>query len=188
MKDQVSPTRLSIIVPSTTASPSGSPITGTGVKRVSSAAGLFGIKTGYKFWVLAAIILLAIWSMFTGSVTLKWSSGVNLITPFSNHINFPLNDDIDILEVEEREKVVRHMWDVYTHSSSVRLPRFWLDAFEAAYEYLVSDLPGVREAAVSEIAKLSIFSVNLDPFPHQSQSLKTQEKQHQEHWKEYRGK
>ncbi|XWS14590.1 hypothetical protein CRYUN_Cryun35bG0022900 [Craigia yunnanensis] len=54
----------------------------------------------------------------------------------------------DSSELEEREKVVRKMWDVYTHSASVRLPRFWLEAFEAAYEYLSSDVPGVRDTAV----------------------------------------
>lgn len=70
--------------------------------------------------------------------------------------------------MEEREKVVRRMWDVYTHSASHRLPRFWQEAFEAAYEYLTSDVPGVRNAAVSEIAKMSIRSFNIDPLPLQS--------------------
>lgn len=47
------------------------------------------------------------------------------------------------------------MWDVYTrsHSNSIGLPQFWLEAFEAAYEHLVSDVPAVRDAAVLEIAK-----------------------------------
>lgn len=70
--------------------------------------------------------------------------------------------------MEEREKVVRHMWDLYTHSSSTRLPRFWQEAFEAAYDHLISDVVGVREAAVSEIAKMSIRSVVVDPPPAQS--------------------
>lgn len=65
--------------------------------------------------------------------------------------------------MEEREKVVRHMWDVYTNSRRIRLPRFWEEAFEAAYEDLTSDGPGVREAAVTEIAKMSVRSVDLDP-------------------------
>ncbi|XP_022768953.1 uncharacterized protein LOC111312698 isoform X3 [Durio zibethinus] len=73
-------------------------------------------------------------------------------------------------ELEEREKVVRKMWDVYTHSASARLPRFWLEAFEAAYEYLSSDVPGVRETAMSEIAKLSMPSLNLDSASAQSKS------------------
>jgi hypothetical protein len=70
--------------------------------------------------------------------------------------------------MEEREKVVRHMWDVYTNSRRIRLPRFWEEAFEAAYEDLTSDVPGVREAAVTEIAKMSVRSVDLDPPPVQS--------------------
>lgn len=55
------------------------------------------------------------------------------------------------------------MWDVYTHSTSIRLPRFWLEAFEAAYENLSSDVNGVRDNAISEIAKLSMQSLNLVP-------------------------
>nr|KJB63685.1 hypothetical protein B456_010G010700 [Gossypium raimondii] len=126
----------------------------------SAIAGFFG-KNGYKFWVLTAIILLAFWSMFTGSVSLKWSSG-NL-TSFSYDFDFSIREDLDVLELEEREKVVRKMWDVYTHSTSIRLPRFWLDAFEAAYENLSSDVNGVRDNAISEIAKLSMQSLNLVP-------------------------
>lgn len=59
--------------------------------------------------------------------------------------------------MEEREKVVRHMWEVYIHSSN-RLPRFWSEAFQAAYDSLASDVPAVRDAAISEIAKLSLTS------------------------------
>ncbi|KAF2302273.1 hypothetical protein GH714_033948 [Hevea brasiliensis] len=71
-------------------------------------------------------------------------------------------------EMEEREKVVKHMWDVYTNSRRIRLPRFWQEAFEAAYEELTSDVPGIRDAAISEIAKMSVRSVVLDPPPFQS--------------------
>lgn len=73
-----------------------------------------------------------------------------------------------VKEMEEREKVVRHMWDVYTNSRRIRLPRFWQEAFEAAYEELTSDVPGVRDAAVTEIAKMSVRSINFDPPPVQS--------------------
>ncbi|KAK3231591.1 hypothetical protein Dsin_003472 [Dipteronia sinensis] len=132
----------------------------------TSMTSLSGYKTGYKFWVLSALLLLAFWSMFTGSVSLKWSSGD--LTRLYDDVDFPINDDLDILEVEDREKVVRRMWDVYTQSASVRLPRFWQEAFEAAYEYLTSDLPGVRDVAVSEIAKMSMLSINL---PLQSSSV-----------------
>ena len=59
-------------------------------------------------------------------------------------------------EIEEREKVVRHMWDVYGRSGGVRVPHFWREAFEAAYEFLVSDSAAVRNGAISDIAKLSL--------------------------------
>lgn len=70
--------------------------------------------------------------------------------------------------MEEREKVVKHMWDVYTNSRRVRLPRFWQEAFEAAYEELTSDVPGIRDAAFSEIARMSVHSIIIDPPPLQS--------------------
>lgn len=73
--------------------------------------------------------------------------------------------------MEEREKVVRHMWDVYTHTSSIPLPQFWSQAFQAAYEHLVSDVPAVRDAAVSEIAKMSLALRSQLPLQLQSQSV-----------------
>ena len=63
----------------------------------------------------------------------------------------------------EREKVVRQMWDLYCHSSTIRLPWFWQEAFEAAYEDLTSEVPALRDAAVSEIAKMSIRSIDAEP-------------------------
>ncbi|XAR61779.1 hypothetical protein NMG60_11016294 [Bertholletia excelsa] len=130
----------------------------------SNGGGGFLLGKGrYKFWALAAILLLAFWSMLTGTVTLKWSAG-NL-NPLSDDFDSPIHDDLDILEVEEREKLVRHMWDVYTHSATIRLPRFWLRAFEAAYEDLISDVAAVRSAAMSEIAKMSLRSVTVYPPP-----------------------
>ncbi|KAE8685387.1 Polyol/monosaccharide transporter 5-like protein [Hibiscus syriacus] len=63
--------------------------------------------------------------------------------------------------MEEREKVVKHMWDAYTNSCRIRLMRFWQEAFEAGYEELTSDVPGVREDTITEIAKMSIRSVDL---------------------------
>lgn len=73
-----------------------------------------------------------------------------------------------VQEMEEREKVVNHMWDVYTNSRRIRLPRFWQEAFEAAYEELISDVPEVRDAAITEIAKMSVRSIDFDPHPIQS--------------------
>ncbi|XP_050129184.1 uncharacterized protein LOC126605791 [Malus sylvestris] len=143
----------------------------------SSKAGVFLDKNRYKFSVLAAILLLAFWSMFTGCVTLKWSAG-NL-SHVSDDLDIPTFDDLDILEVEERETVVRHMWDLYTQSSRTstsRLPRFWQEAFEAAFEHLSSDVAAVRDAAVSEIAKMSIRSIVLDPIPLQSTNIREMQK------------
>lgn len=65
-------------------------------------------------------------------------------------------------EMEDREKLVNHMWDVYTNSPRIRILKFWQEAFEAAYEELNSDVAEVREAAISEISKMSIQFVNID--------------------------
>ncbi|KAM7520217.1 hypothetical protein LguiB_019179 [Lonicera macranthoides] len=119
-----------------------------------------------RFWALAAILLLAFWSMLTGTASLRWSAG-NL-SRFSDDFDIPMHDDLDVLEMEEREKVVKHMWDVYTNNRRIRLPRFWQEAFEAAYEDLTSDVPEVREAAISEIAKMSLHSIDIEPPPLQS--------------------
>ncbi|KAI3957532.1 hypothetical protein MKX01_001891 [Papaver californicum] len=127
---------------------------------------LFG-KGKFKFWVLAAIVLLAFCSIFTGTITLKWSSSSGILNHLSqddDFINSPILDDLDVLEIEEREKVVKHMWDAYTHASRIVLPKFWRRAFEAGYQDLTNDDLGVRNSAISEIAKMSIRSfIILDP-------------------------
>ncbi|KAK1324130.1 hypothetical protein QJS10_CPA02g01081 [Acorus calamus] len=149
-------------------------------KPSSTAVGdssLFG-RGRYKFWALGAILLLAFWSMFTGTVTLKWSAG-NFNGLSSSDMDAPIHADLDVLEIEEREKVVRHMWDVYAHNPRIRLPRFWQEAFEAAYEDLASNEQTVHDAAVSEIAKMSMRLVELEPPPHQS-STSTREKDSKE--------
>ncbi|CAL0311503.1 unnamed protein product [Lupinus luteus] len=133
-------------------------------KEKNSDWGMFG-KTRYKIWALAAILILALWSMLTGTISLRWSGNLNSLT---NDIDTPIHDDLDVLEMEEREKVVRHMWDVYSNSRRIRLPRFWQEAFEAAYEELTSDVSGVRDAAINEIAKMSVRSLHFDPPPIQS--------------------
>ncbi|KAI3664310.1 hypothetical protein L1987_74779 [Smallanthus sonchifolius] len=120
-------------------------------------------RSRYKFWAITAILLLAFWSMFTGTVTLHLSAGNlnRLSDDFAG--GSPIHDDFDVLEMEERETVVKQMWEVYTNGRRIKLPRFWQDAFVAAYEELTSDEPEVREAAVSEIAKMSFHSVDLHP-------------------------
>ncbi|XP_072978134.1 uncharacterized protein [Typha angustifolia] len=139
--------------------PATKPISAGGAVADSS---LFG-KGRYKFWALAAILLLAFWSMLTGTVTLKWSAG-NL-TRLSDDLDPAFHDNLDVLEMEEREKVVRHMWDVYAHNQRIRLPRFWQEAFEAAFEELASDDVHIRDSAFAEIALMSLRMVDLEPPP-----------------------
>ncbi|KAL7602364.1 uncharacterized protein LOC111894843 [Lactuca sativa] len=147
----------------------GSPVvlvsaTSATVNGINSGGGGLFSKTRYKFWAITAILLLALWSMFTGSVTLRWSGAGNISNPLSDSFDSPVRD-LDILEVEEREKLVRRFWNIYTHSRTTRLPSFWQEAFEAAYEHLTSDVAGSRNAAISEIAKMSLVSVDVEPLP-----------------------
>nr|GLL48348.1 uncharacterized protein LOC109170413 [Ipomoea trifida] len=109
--------------------------------------------------------------MLTGSITLglKWKH----LSPKPD--SPAIHDDLDLLDVEEREKVVRHMWDVYTESRAARLPKFWQEAFEAAYEDMMSDSSAVRDAAVTEIAKMSLHSsAKPESPPNQSSSREMQ--------------
>ncbi|KAF5802559.1 hypothetical protein HanRHA438_Chr06g0269941 [Helianthus annuus] len=72
------------------------------------------------------------------------------------------------MRVEERVKVVEHMWDVYVNSRRINLQRFWQDAFVATYKDLTSDVVEMREAAIMEIAKMSFWFIDLDLSPPQS--------------------
>ncbi|XP_006650190.1 uncharacterized protein LOC102720218 [Oryza brachyantha] len=121
-------------------------------------------KGRYKVWAFAAIALLALWSMSAASVSLRWSSGRFLLAAAaSEDLDAPLRDDLDSLEMEEREKLVGRMWDMYTRTGDeVRLPRFWQEAFEAAYEELSGDDMQVRDAAISEIARMSAHRLELE--------------------------
>ncbi|XP_073051530.1 uncharacterized protein [Primulina eburnea] len=118
------------------------------------------VKGKYRFWALAAILLLALWSMFAGSVTLKLSA-VDLKLP-SSHVldSSTTHADLDVLDVEEREKTVKEMWNAYKYSSIIRLPSFLQDAFGAAYQDLTSEVSSVRDAALLEIAKMSFTSTD----------------------------
>ncbi|CAA0841793.1 Protein of unknown function (DUF1195 [Striga hermonthica] len=137
--------------------------TSFGGKRDSpNLEGLFG-RGKYKLWALTAITLLALWSMFTGSVTLK-SSAVNL-DRLSEDLEPYSHGDLDVLDVDEREKMVRQMWNVYQHSNIARLPSFWRDAFGAAYEELTSEISSIRNGAILEIAKMSFWSHDIYDSP-----------------------
>ncbi|KAK4434516.1 hypothetical protein Salat_0614400 [Sesamum alatum] len=155
-------------------SPTSSPAASFSTKKYGSVLeGVCG-RGRYKLWALGAILLLAIWSMFTGSVTLK-SSAVNIRHP-SQDLGASLHGDLDILDVDEREKMVRQMWNVYKHSSTIRLPSFWRDAFGAAYQDLTSEVAGVRDSALWEIAKMSIRSRGVyEPPPVQSTARESKE-------------
>ncbi|XP_060199655.1 uncharacterized protein LOC132628005 isoform X1 [Lycium barbarum] len=162
MKDEEAQSRNS----STTNTVTTTPVSTIAPLAVTSTAkkdqgfnGLFG-KGKYKLWVLAAILLLAFWSMFTGSLTLSLNWSTANLSRLSDTSDFSIHEDLDILVLEEREKMVKHMWDVYTQSSRIRLPKFWQDAFQAAYLDLTSDSPAIRDTAVSEIAKMSLRSTS----------------------------
>lgn len=71
----------------------GLPTTTTSTKKENVDSGLFG-KGRYKFWALAAILLLAFWSMFTSTVSLRWSGNLNSLT---NDLDTPIHDDLDVL-------------------------------------------------------------------------------------------
>ncbi|XP_066346964.1 uncharacterized protein [Miscanthus floridulus] len=143
-----------------------SPVPATKITMPASAVGgaeaaLLG-KGRYKVWALAAIALLALWSMSAASVSLRWSSSGDLASVYGD-MDVPLADDLDSLEMEEREKLVGRTWDMYTRTSDeVRLPRFWQEAFEAAYEELAGDDVQVRDAAISEIARMSAHKLELE--------------------------
>ncbi|CAN4122824.1 unnamed protein product [Withania somnifera] len=138
-------------------------------KKDQEFSGVFG-KGKYKLWVLAAILLLACWSMFTGSLTLSLNWSTANLSRLSDASDFSIHEDLDILELEEREKMVKHMWDVYTQTSRIRLPKFWQDAFQAAYLDLTSDSPDTRDTAVSEIAKMYLRSTSTGESPSNKQS------------------
>lgn len=51
----------------------------------------------YKFWAFACILLLAFWSMLTGTVNLRWSAGN--IDRFSNDFRSLAAEDLDALVI-----------------------------------------------------------------------------------------
>lgn len=58
---------------------------------------------------------------------------------------------------------MRQMWNVYTHSRHIQLPVFWQKAFAASYDQMVSEDLEMSDAAVLEIAKMSMRVVELKP-------------------------
>jgi len=77
-----------------------SPVPATKITMPACAAGgaeavLLG-KGRYKVWALAAIALLALWSMSAASVSLRWSSSGDLASVYGD-MDVPLADDLDSL-------------------------------------------------------------------------------------------
>ena len=79
----------------------GAPVPATKISMPASAAGgaeaaLLGKGRRYKVWALAAIALLALWSMSAASVSLRWSSSGDLASVYGD-LDAPLGDDLDSL-------------------------------------------------------------------------------------------
>ncbi|XP_047061946.1 pectinesterase QRT1-like [Lolium rigidum] len=81
-------------------------------------AALLG-KGRYKAWALAAIALLALWSMFAASVTLRWSSG-DLATAFQD-VSDPLFDDLDPLDGTGHSRTVQGAVDMVPAGNTRRV-------------------------------------------------------------------
>lgn len=95
-----------------------------------------------------------------------------MLNLFGVSVILTLVGNCKLQEMEDRENMVKHIWDVYTSSHRITLPKFWQEAFEAAYEDLISDVSNVRDAAISEIAKMSIRYIHVEPPPlHSSVSV-----------------
>ena len=82
------------------ANAAAAPVPATKISMPASAAGgaeaaLPG-KGRYKVWALAAIALLALWSMSAASVSLRWSSSGDLASVYGD-LDVPLGDDLDSL-------------------------------------------------------------------------------------------
>lgn len=79
-----------------TAHMSFTPATSSSSKKETNLfkSSLFG-RGRYKFWALAAILLLAFCSMLAGTVTLRLST--DKFNRFIDDIGTPVHDDLDVL-------------------------------------------------------------------------------------------
>ncbi|GFP84452.1 hypothetical protein PHJA_000589000 [Phtheirospermum japonicum] len=159
---------LPVSTPTSSSVLSSSSSSSSGISKKDNSSDISSLfrRGRYKFWALTVILLLAFWSMLTGTVTLRWSAGD--LNRVGEDYSFAAAEDLDVLDLEEREKLVKHMWDVHTNSQQIGLGGFWQEAFVAAYEDLTSEVPAVREAAISEIARMSVRYV---PHQHSSSSV-----------------
>ena len=107
----------------------GLPTTTVTTKKESSDSGQAFGKGRYKFWALGAILLLALWSMFTGTVTLRWSAG-NL-NRISDDFDTPIHDDLDVLVSP---------FFFFLHLSVKIRNGFWFMELDLEFVYWISDL------------------------------------------------
>eukprot|EP00249_Psilotum_nudum_P013136 c24171_g1_i1 orf=945-1433(-) len=119
-------------------------------------------RSRYKIWVLVVIVLLALWSLLSGSARIarNWSAG------YAFSYSSPSKEqkvNVDVLEMDTREKIVSQMWEKYQRNPRLKLSSFWQDAFEAGYEELESEIPTIRQMAIAEIARLSAYAFDLVP-------------------------
>ncbi|KAJ7556672.1 hypothetical protein O6H91_05G093100 [Diphasiastrum complanatum] len=130
-------------------------------RDVSFMSGCCLGKNRCKAWTLAIILFLACWSMLSASagLAMKWY-GQNPLGSGKNYED--IMNLLDPLEMEVREKIVRHAWDRYVYNPRARLGNFWYDAFEAAYEDLDTDDNATKDAAIREIARLSLLAFEVD--------------------------
>ena len=77
--------------------------TAPSLRKETSDSVMFG-RGRYKFWALAAILLLAFWSMLTCTVTLRWSAG-NL-NSLVDDIDTPIRDDLDVLVSPQKYRTI----------------------------------------------------------------------------------
>lgn len=52
---------------------------------------------------------------------------------------------------------------MHSGRNRMRLVQFWQEAFHAAFEDLTSGVISVRNAAISEIARMSMHAIDLQP-------------------------
>ncbi|XP_025799854.1 pectinesterase QRT1-like [Panicum hallii] len=92
-------------------SPTPAAATKISIPISSGEAALFG-KGRYKAWALAAIALLALWSMFAASVTLRWSSGSGELAATFADASDPLIDELDPLDGTGHSRTVQGAVDM----------------------------------------------------------------------------
>eukprot|EP00246_Nothoceros_aenigmaticus_P007300 TRINITY_DN2099_c0_g1_i1.p2 TRINITY_DN2099_c0_g1~~TRINITY_DN2099_c0_g1_i1.p2 ORF type:complete len:188 (-),score=32.73 TRINITY_DN2099_c0_g1_i1:672-1235(-) len=142
-------------------------------------------KNRYKTGGLTVLMCLAVWSVVSGGAGLAVRLSVG-IYPFSDRLTETGVDSLAALlmndvednfdgtaheirqspiagwELAERANIVLWVWDAYVNDPSRKMSNFWHDAFEAAFEEMESEDQAVKNAAVEEIARLTVNVFDLD--------------------------